>query len=113
MLDFDSILRKLGSHFWPWHLPTKSTLFYHAIAALKSTAQKFSFYLFLYAIVVVLFAVAFTIMPGQFYHSTTLFEPETKEFKNKVQEELVRDIKRNISPQSPNAATIGTWSIPT
>jgi hypothetical protein len=69
------------------------------------------FYALLYVGLIVVFAAIFSAMPGQFYHSTTSFEPETGKFKDRLQVRLAKDIKRNISPAKPDAPEVGPWKI--
>jgi hypothetical protein len=71
------------------------------------------FYLLVYVVVAGGFAIGFSFMPGQFYHSTIEYEPETKQYKKRVQEGLEANIKRNITGDPSNDATIGSWTIPT
>jgi hypothetical protein len=71
------------------------------------------FYLGIYTVLVLLFAIAFTVMPGQFYHSTTAYEPETRIYKYEVQDNLMRDVRRNISPDSGDRTIIRSWNVTT
>jgi hypothetical protein len=81
-------------------------------ASVRWLSRQLWFYAAIYALIVVLFAAAFTPMSAQFYHSTVAFEPTTRAFKKRVQEKLERDIKRNISPDSQQVA-VGQWKIVT
>jgi hypothetical protein len=69
------------------------------------------FYAVIYAAIITLFALVFTPMSGEFYHSAIAFEPQTKIFEHEIERELERDIKRNISPESPGAPVFGLWQL--
>jgi hypothetical protein len=59
--------------------------------------QRLWLFIVFYAFLAVLFAIGFTMMPGQFYHSTITFEPETAILKGTLEHKLEKAIKRNMA----------------
>lgn len=68
-------------------------------------------YVAAYAIMVIGFAAAYSLISEDFYSTTIRFEPDTIAFKQSVQDRLAKEIRRNMQPESSELPVVGPWRI--